>query len=560
MNRRRFAVTAIAAAAVGATLRARASLSPASRGYTIEVKYALTNVKGYVLHTRTYEGRTAGPTLETTPGSTLSVRIVNNLPPDKPAACPKGPEQIPDAHTMMQIMEPDFTGKTRTASKFDCDNNPHLFNTTNLHVHGIQTTPHLFHPIGTSNPMAPMIKIHPGQSLQYDFPVPKDHPSGLHWYHPHKHGSTDVQVSGGMAGLIVVRGPIDTVPEIATAREIFMVVQSLDVNPSRTIRGAYDREYLAYQPPARGGYSTDTLFTMFTVNAEGVCWYDTDKNTYKPLGVPEYSVKPGEVVRLRFLNGTNAMPLMLTLPGFEAWQIGLDGINTLTPIYKDISGKDTAVITPHNFFSAPIRFAMSGNRVELLLRAPKKEGTYTLASLATQGVEWMPRPKIDLAAFVVSGEPVEMGIPAHLPVPTREYPLIADADIKARRIFSLESGPNPRLLFDGGFTIDGKLYDMMETQTRPKVGTAEEWTLVNKSQEAHPVHIHVNSFQVTRINDKPLDPVEIWDNFVVPPAIGSTPGKITIRIRFVEFTGKSVFHCHVLSHEDTGMMKNILIT
>jgi FtsP/CotA-like multicopper oxidase with cupredoxin domain len=64
---------------------------------------------------------------------------------------------------------------------------------------------------------------------------------------------------------------------------------------------------------------------------------------------------------------------------------------------------------------------------------------------------------------------------------------------------------------------------------------------------------------VTRINDAPLDPVEIWDNFIVPPARGATPGKITIRIRFAEFVGKSVFHCHVLSHEDTGMMKNFLI-
>lgn len=478
MNRRRFAVTAICATAAAASLPARVCSSKlAGTAYTINVQYALTSFKGYNIHTRTYDGRTAGPMLETTPGSTLSIRIVNNLPPDEPASCPKGTERIPDAQTMTDIMEPDFQGKMQIASKFDCDNNPHLFNTTNLHVHGIQTTPHLFHPIGTSKPTAPMIEIHPGQSLQYDLPVPKDHPSGLHWYHPHKHGSTDVQVGGGMAGLIVVRGPIDAVPEIAAAREIFMVVQSLDVNPSLTIPGAYDREYRAYQPPEQGGYSLDTLFTMFTVNAEGVCW-----------------------------------------------------------------------------------FAMSGNRVELLLRAPAEEGAYTLASLASQGVDWTPRPKLDLATFIVSGNPVTMGIPATLPVPAREYPLIADAEIKARRTFILDSGPDPRLLFDGGFTIDGHLYDMMETETRPRVGTAEEWTLVNKTDEAHPVHIHVNSFQVTKINDSPLEPVEIWDNFVVPPARGTTPGKITMRIRFVEFAGKSVFHCHILSHEDTGMMKNILIT
>ena len=85
-----------------------------------------------------------------------------------------------------------------------------------------------------------MIQVQPGQTYSYDFPIPPDHPSGLHWYHPHNHGSTDVQVSNGMAGLvIVVRGPIDQVPEIKAAREIFMVVQTLDVNPSKTRKRAF---------------------------------------------------------------------------------------------------------------------------------------------------------------------------------------------------------------------------------------------------------------------------------------------------------------------------------
>src|SRR5579862_876158 len=213
MDRRRFIVTSISAAAVG------------TRTYQLNVQYAITNVAGYKLRGRTYNGQPYGPTVVTRPGETLSMKIVNKLPADPPAKPPAGTVLVPVVRNSMEAMDPAYRGGTRPSAYIDPMNNPHGFNTTNLHVHGVQTVPHLFKPIGTSNPAAMMIEIKPGESFQYDFPIPADHPSGLHWYHPHKHGSTNVQVSNGMAGLVVVRGPIDRVPEIAAARELFMVVQ-----------------------------------------------------------------------------------------------------------------------------------------------------------------------------------------------------------------------------------------------------------------------------------------------------------------------------------------------
>lgn len=572
MNRRRFVVTAVSAAGVGAALGARgsnllASASPLAGNVTVlNVQYALTNFKGYKLYTRTYNGRTYGPNIETTPGSTLSVKIVNKLPPNPPATVPIGSVQIPTTSSMLDVMDPLFRGPTKPSGTIDAMNNPHGFNSTNLHVHGIQTTPHLFNPVGTSDPMAELLQIVPGETFQYNLPVPADHPSGLHWYHPHKHGATDVQVSGGMAGLLIVRGPIDEVPEIAAAREIFMVVQSLHVNPSKTQPGVYDREYVAYETPANGGYFLSTQFTMMTVNGEGVDWIDhrgmTDR--HKPLGVPAFAVAPGEVVRLRFLNGTNTQPLMLALPGFKTWQIGLDGVNTLTAIPRDFTGNGTRAITPKNLFTAPMRLAMSGNRVELLLKAPDAPGTYTLSSLANKGVDFVDHPKLDLANFVVSGAPVTMGVPTALPVPTREYPVITQADVDPfpKREYVLDEQDNNTLLFGTlGFTVNQSLYEEMESGTQPRRGTTEEWTIVNKTAEAHPIHLHVNSFQLVKINQTVVEPVEVWDNFCVPAAVGLTPGTITIRIRFREGNvGKSVFHCHILNHEDTGMMRNFLIT
>ena len=330
MDRRRFLVTSISTAAVATVLatdacssgRGGLSGSPlfpsgnlrslGSRVNVLNVRYATTNIAGYKLRGRTYNGKTVGPMFEVSGGDTLTMKIVNKLPPN-PVSSPqlRGPVLVPVVHDSMEAMEPTPHGPFRPADNIDPMNNPHNFNTTNMHVHGIQTIPHLFEPLGTSNPAAEMIEVQPGQSYRYDFPIPLDHPSGLHWYHPHNHGSTDVQVSNGMAGLIVVRGPIDEVPEIKAAREIFMVVQTLDVNPSKKNKDLYEREYISFRSPQNGGYTFSTQFTMITLNGQGINWVDNrgkDK-IYKQLPLPQFNVKPGEVVRIRLLNGTNYLPL-----------------------------------------------------------------------------------------------------------------------------------------------------------------------------------------------------------------------------------------------------------
>lgn len=302
MNRRRFIVTGISAGAVGGMLvtdscsvgnrNGSIPQPPSSRVYELTARYATTNIKGYRLRTRTYNGRTIGPTLETRPGQTLWIRVSNQLPPNPHAHPPDGNVPIPNIKNSMEAMDATFRTGTKISQRINRMNNPHGFNTTNLHVHGLQTIPHIFAPLGTSDPAAMMLQIYPGQSFLYNFPIPSDHPSGLHWYHPHKHGSTDVQVGGGMAGLIVVRGPIDEVPEIAAAREIFLVVQTLGVNPSKKHPGTYDREYLAYKTPDQGGYSFGTQFSMITVNGEGAYWVQNQTASspaiFTPLGVPEY--------------------------------------------------------------------------------------------------------------------------------------------------------------------------------------------------------------------------------------------------------------------------------
>lgn len=124
------------------------------------------------------------------------------------------------------------------------------------------------------------------------------------------------------------------------------------------------------------------------------------------------------------------------------------------------------------------------------------------------------------------------------------------ADISGRR------GPRVR------FTLDGREFDPHRIDQRAEAGTVEEWTLVNEDHMQHPLHIHVNPFQAIDFTGVPpgdpswqTDPAVWWDTIRLPPR-----GSVTIRTYYrPDATGKTVYHCHVLQHEDTGMMGMLLI-
>ena len=99
------------------------------------------------------------------------------------------------------------------------------------------------------------------------------------------------------------------------------------------------------------------------------------------------------------------------------------------------------------------------------------------------------------------------------------------------------------------FYIDGKQFDATRVNVAAKLGTTEEWTIKNISEEAHPFHIHVNDFIVTEVNGKPYQARSEQDVVPLPPK-----GEVKIRMHFNRFVGTYVFHCHILAHEDNGMM------
>jgi len=100
--------------------------------------------------------------------------------------------------------------------------------------------------------------------------------------------------------------------------------------------------------------------------------------------------------------------------------------------------------------------------------------------------------------------------------------------------------------------IDSHFFDGDRDDQVARLNTTEEWVIRNASTQWHPFHIHINDYQVVAINGQPVPVRYSEDTTPVPPF-----GEITIRTRFRDFPGRWVYHCHILLHEDHGMMGTV---
>ena len=563
VSRRQF-VTGSAAAALAAATPAAPALAqnrsrPARRSQTnqiaLECAFKDMVLDGTKVRLRAYNNQIPGPLLRIHPGQTVRIRLKNALP-------------------------------HYDSSRWNGNHNvPHALGTTNLHVHGMDVIPHLFEPLGTTNPLAPMIAIRPGQVKDYVFEIPKDHPPGLDWYHPHHHGSTVVQAVSGMAGGIIVHGAIDEVPEIKAARDIPLVMQDIGLFPSEDIPGlwtylprqnaiwqTFTGQVTMYDPATqtpvptdlKGGFTTgDYALRYYLLN--GQPFFKEVHNPVGPpnrqpaptatqLGVTRIQMAPGEVVRFRMLNGNSDNLMPIVVEEHEMHLIALDGVNfpelrtvPVTPIDTNPDNLGQVLLAP-------------ANRAEFLIKALSTPGIYRVVQLQ-QAQQFLFSAQKTIAEIEVIGSARHMALPDKLPLPSREYPLIKDSEIENHRIVQFSGNVpgvlNPVVGID--FLINNTQYQETAVPTVVTLGDAEEWQLVvegphHGGTEGHPFHIHVNSFEVVSVGGKLVAPGTIKDTIWV--AAKST---VVIRIRFKQWTGKSVYHCHILPHEDTGMMQNFLI-
>jgi suppressor of ftsI len=506
---------------------------------------------GTKMRLRAFNDQIPGPLMKIFPGQTVRINLKNSLPPY------------------------DSTG-------WDGEHNvPHHLGSTNLHLHGLDVIPHLFEPVGTSDPRAPMIEIMPGGSKEYVFEIPADQPPGLNWYHPHHHGSTAVQAVTGMAGGIIVYGAIDDVPEIKAAKEYLLVMQDIGLFPSEddpsvwtylpkqnAIWQTFDSNVTIYDPKTgknvptdlQGGFTTgDYKLRYYLTNGEPFFKEMHDpQNPTSPtptqLKPPRFTLAPGEVVRFRMLNACSDNYMPIAVDGHDMHLLALDGVNfpkvrtiAPTPINSDPNNEGQIQLAP-------------ANRAEFMIKASTTPGIYPIVQLQ-QRQQFLFSAQKTIAEIEVTGTPRNMTLPTALPIPTREYPLIKPSEVQNLRvIYFADQFPgtqNPYVGID--FLLNGQQYDVTDVNYVVDVSGVEEWRLVvgdsqHGGTEGHPFHIHVNSFEVISVNGKLLEPGTIKDTVWIP-----AESTVVIRMRFKEFTGKSVFHCHILPHEDTGMMQNFLI-
>ena len=345
---------------------------------------------------------------------------------------------------------------------------------TNLHVHGLHVSPR-------DNSDNIFIHIWPGQTFGYEFDIPDNHPPGTYWYHPHPHGYSNEQVASGMAGVIIIEGGLDDLPELQDVKE----------------------RLLALQGPFKGANNQ----LEYTVNGQVN---------------PTIPIRPGETQRWRIANISSNQFFNLQLVGHQLHRIAIDGY----PV-PEVQTLDIQLLGP-------------GERAEVLIQGGAA-GIYELRSLA-----WAPdipsqaQPEFVVATVVSGGEPME---PAPLPTTLLPVEDLSEAEIDERRVVTFQGNQ------DGlAYAIDGKAFVEDRVDQTVKLGATEEWVIRNDSPEWHPFHIHVNDFQVMSVNGTPAPP-HYEDTTLLPPH-----GEVVIRSRFLDFTGRFVYHCHILVHEDAGMM------
>jgi suppressor of ftsI len=367
---------------------------------------------------------------------------------------------------------------------------------TNIHYHGLHVSPR-----GTSDNV--FRAMEPGVASKSVVEIPRDHDPGTFWYHVHYHGTAESQVSGGLAGMLIVEGLEERLPE--------------------GLRDVPQRQLLIRDVQHEGGR---LVFDPKQIDPTGA---GTTK-LVNGLLRPRLELRPGAVELWRIANVGANLGYDVALDGHEFRVIAEDG----SPVWKTWTA-DHLRLPP-------------GKRFDVLVRGGPP-GRYAFRTREyDEGFELLPRTR--LADVTVRGRAVRrpLALPRRLPTPA---PPIADRPVRRKREFTFSfasSGPFRAL-------INGEQWDAHETNVAPRLGSVEEWTLRNPSSEDHPFHIHVNDFQVMSVNGRPYRANGLQDVVVIP----KNGGEVVIRNPFDDFTGHYVFHCHILGHEDAGMMQNVQV-
>ncbi|TVQ16251.1 MAG: multicopper oxidase family protein [Leptolyngbya sp. DLM2.Bin15] len=451
---------------------------------------------GRPVQVMTYNGQMPGPILEARAGDTIRIRFTNDL------AAP-----------------------------------------TNLHYHGLHIPP-----TGTADNV--FLSVPSGETFTYDFTLPSDHPAGTFWYHPHHHGLVAEQVFGGLSGVLIVRGALDEIPEVQAASEAILVLKDFDVS----------QQQVATPSPMAQMWGREG--SILTVNGQRR---------------PSFTIPQDGLLRLRIVNASASRFYRLAIASHPMHWIASD------------AGALEAPVTVEEVLLTP------GERAEVLVHGTEAAGEYEVLNLPyDRGLMTMMRgmdnqtvqDQPEVLARLVYGDRTTVVAP-----PTQLLPIEALPEPSRVRTFVLDhgmgggmGGMNQDGVGDGmnrggmnrggmgggmnhgggdrggnrggmggsmmpGFLINGQMFDHHRIDTEVQLNTVEDWEIINDGGMDHPFHIHVNPFQVIERNGV-AEPYRAWKDTVLVRRYE----RVRIRVPFAQFPGMTVYHCHILDHEDRGMM------
>jgi suppressor of ftsI len=443
--------------------------------------------------------------------SPVSLKAVNDPQTGKAAFSFDGREDPPVIRANPgQDIRLTYTNAMSTHSQEHCVDGP-CMNMTNLHFHGLHVSP------DSPQDDAITMMAMPGDSLHYIVNIPLDQPPGLYWYHTHPHGESYQQDLDGMSGAIVIDGMERYVPEVRHMRERILVLRDRVLEDNDPASPELRR---SVEIPAKGcGASTDLPKRIFTVNG---------------ALRPQIAIAPGERQFWRIVNASPDLYADLQLDTEQLEIVALDGM-------------------PLSFHDRKRRFEF---KVEAIITGPQSG---IQASLRTRcfdtGPDGDPNPAMVLADMVDSAQPTLVASTASVsPQPLVYRPL------SSKLIARIENSHSDFVVTftedKEGFYINGKKYGPLDPpMTSVSIGEFRHWRVVNNTHEVHPFHIHQIHFLAYAQNGQRLNHPAWLDTVNVP-----VKGSVDLMMDFTDpiIRGVSLFHCHLLSHEDKGMMAKIL--
>jgi len=409
------------------------------------------------------------------------------------------------------------------------DSGTPTLSSTNVHFHGLNVPP-ICHQDDVLTTL-----IQPDKAaFRFDIHIPKDEPPGLYWYHPHVHGFTEFQVNGGAAGALIVEGMEKVRPEVAgLTQRVFVIRQQFLV------------------PWVPGPY-------QLTINYQVAA--------SPPFPAPIIQMKPSERQFWRVANATlqDFMPLQVQVEGVpqKLELIALDGYPLAKPRFEE-----TILVPP-------------AGRAEFIVQAPAQdnEGAIFITNAYSTGPTGNPDFQEKLAEIEITQDAVEAEDTQPQTKTTEPAPRAPMGRIKFTGLSQQKPTAQRKLYFSEEFggtngpiqfyiTVDGQKQEVFKADEKPvittHVGAVEDWTIENRALETHAFHIHQIHFMLLEVDGKPVKHQDLLDTYEIPFWEGPGHPYHSFKGRFdfrdPTIAGTFVFHCHILLHEDMGMMHKILV-